>query len=326
MGKKLQRNSIFVIIIAAILLSLPAMVNYDSYILSLLIVTGITTVLVSSLRLVFTAGVYHIGQAAFYAMGAYLLHFFILLGGLSFWAALLAAGIASALIAWGLSYAILRVKGVYFALLSIAFVEVVRLTIINVIGAEAVVVSTPPPNAIIIPHLFTIDFASRVDFYYLVLGLTAITLFVLYRIEKSRLGLSLKFIASNYDLAESIGINTVKYQAFTLTVCSFFAGIIGGFFASYNTVISPGAFSVWYSIIIVIIMMAGGIDSFWGPPLGAIVLTILPTFIPSGAPEKIFYGVLIMIILFFLPKGLVSLAAVLKIKGGRKMSQNPLLD
>lgn len=322
MNKKLPNKLILYAIPAVIALAIPAMVNQDPYILHLLIITGITMMLVTSLRLVFSAGIWHVGQVGFYAIGAYIAHFLVVRAGVSFWAALPIAGLGAALIAWSFGYVTLRVRGVYFAILSIAFVEVVRLTITNVIGAQSSIVSTPPPNPIITP-LFTIDFATRTDLYYLMLGLLAITLLFLYSLEKSRIGRTLKIIAQSGPLAESIGINVMRYEVLAFTIASFFGGFAGAFFASYNVIISPEVFTVWYSIILVVIMIVGGVYSFWGPVIGAVILVIIPTFLPSGAPEKIFYALLIIVILFLLPKGLVSLPETIRARRSRQRSTQP---
>ena len=171
MSNRLSLNLIYLAIAACIAFAIPTIVRFDSYILHLFILTGITIILVTSLRLVFITGIWNVGQAAFYAIGAYTMHFLVKWAGLSFWIALPITGIAAAVVALGLGYVTLRVKGVYFAILSLAFVEIVRLAITNAIGAQNTIVSTPPPSAIIIPHVLTMDFSGRADFYYLMLCL-----------------------------------------------------------------------------------------------------------------------------------------------------------
>ena len=155
------------------------------------------------------------------------------------------------------------------------------------------------------------------------LGLLAITFLFLYSLEKSRIGTNLKIIAQSTDLAESIGINVMRHQVLAFTICSFFGGLAGGFFASYNVIISPEGFTVGYSIILVATMVVGGMYSFWGPAVGAILLIIIPQvvpIIPAGFGEKIFYGVLLVLILFFLPKGLISLPETIKARLSRRRS------
>jgi branched-chain amino acid transport system permease protein len=297
--------------IAAFVGAIPVIVGFDDYIIHLFIITGLTIVLTSSLRLVYRSGIWHMGQAGFYAIGAYCIHFLEELGGLTFWEALPITGFCGALIAVGLGFVTLRVKKIYFAVLSIAFVEVVRLAITNIVGAKSSIVSTPPVNSIVLGRFLDISFASRSANYYFILGLVIITLLCLWRLERSRYGFNFTLIEQNEDLAESIGVNALWHQIGAFAVCSFFGAISGGYFAAYNGIISPDGFSVWYSITLVIIVIVGGADSFWGPVIGSVLMIIVPTFIPAGAPEKIFYAILCLLVMYFLPRGLITLPGVI---------------
>lgn len=312
MNRKLLRKFAPILIPAAIALAIPPMVSYNNYILDLLIKVGLTIILVTSLRLGFITGIWNAGQTAFYAIGAYGLYFLMTGAGIPFWPAIPLAGLIASAIAWGLGYVTLRAKGIYFCLISIAFVEVIRLTIVNTIGSYSSIVAIPSPDPIVIPYLTTIDFTARVDYYYPMLGLVAISLLFLYSLEKSRLGTTFKFIAGSESLAESIGINVLWYETLAFTIGAFFAGMAGGFFASATMVIDPDCFTVWESILLVFIMIVGGANSFLGPVIGAIVLVILPTFLPSGPPAWIFYATVAIFTLYLLPNGLVNLPEVIR--------------
>jgi branched-chain amino acid transport system permease protein len=205
------------------------------------------------------------------------------------------------------------VKGVYFSILSIAFVEVVRLTLTNTMGATNSVLATPLPNPISIPHILTIDFTSRVHFYYLILAAMVFTLFVLHKIEFSRLGAIFRSIEQSELLADSIGINVMRYKVLALCICSFFAGLAGALFAPYVKIISPESFTVWGSMVLLILMIVGGMGSFWGPVVGGIVLTVLPEILPTGPiADRIIYGSVIVLALIFLPKGLISFPEIVR--------------
>jgi branched-chain amino acid transport system permease protein len=199
--------------------------------------------------------------------------------------------------------------------LSIAFVEVVRLTFINVLGSRNRVMTAPPPDSITIPYLFRTDFTNMLDYYYLIMIFMIFTLSILYKIEISRLGAILKSIAQSDLLAECIGINVMRYKVLALSICSFFAGLTGGLFAPYTKIISPESFTVWTSMLLLILLIVGGIESFWGPVIGAIILTIIPEFLPTGPiVDRIIYGSLIILTLRFLPKGLVTFPEVARQK------------
>ncbi len=299
----------FVLVI--IILILPLIARNETYLLHIIIVASIYSILATSLRLVYTANVWLVGPVAFYAMGAYGLTL-VTRTGLSFWLCFPLIGVAVAIIAWGFGYITIRVRGLYFAILSIAFTEVVRLTIVDTLGAHTML-TVPPLDAISIPHLFVIDFASKTDYYYLFIALLAITLFILYRIEKSPIGANFKAIAQSEDLAESLGINAVRHKVLALSVAAFFAGIAGAFFATYNQTISPQSFTVGASMMVLILMVVGGTGSFWGPIIGATFLTIAPEYLPvNPVLEYAIYATLVILILYFLPGGLVSLPQVIQ--------------
>ena len=297
---------------AVVLLLFPRLINNDMFVLNMVIMTGIYIILTVSLRILFMTGIWHVGQAAFYAIGAYALIFFTKPVGLSFWASLPLAGIAATIVALAIGPLTLRVKGVYFCILSIAFVEVIRLTFMYSQSAENRILRALPPDPISFGSLFTIDFTTnRAFYYYLILGVAAITLLILYRIENSRLGRILKSIEKSELLAKSIGIDTIWYKVAAFCICSFFAGIAGALFASYNVVVSETSFTIWLSMTFIVQMVVGGMGSFWGPVLGTTLLTIVPEYLPTDPIfDKIIYGCLLIIILTFLPKGLIALPSV----------------
>jgi branched-chain amino acid transport system permease protein len=255
-------------------------------------------------RLIMVSGAWFMGHAAFYAIGAYGLVLLRTKAGLDYWTALPLAALLASAIAILLGYATSRVRGIPFAIISVAFVEVVRLTIIKVkwIGGHKALTSLPPEP------LMGIDFSSKIEFYYLVLILVLFSFLILWLVEHSPVGGTLKTIAENESLAESLGINTTRYKVFTLTLCAFFGGIAGGFYAPYVAVTGPTSFTLNTSIIILFNIVVGGMGSIWGPVAGAIFLTLLPEFLPGRAGfQNILYAAIVLATLFFLPQGIVSL-------------------
>ena len=304
-------KSAFPLIAIIILLILPVMIS-DAYVLHIVITVGVAVMLATSCRLTMLPGLWNISIVAFYGIGAYAVYMLMANLDLSFWLALLTAGVISGIIALGLSYITIRVKGLYFALLSIAFIEVVRLTIIEIPflgGFKAITV--PPIAPIVIPHVFTIEFVSKVPFYYLMLLLLAITLVILYRIDKSRIGTILESIADSEPLTESIGINTTRYKVLAFSIGSFFAALAGGFNASYSHVISPQGINLWTAMVIFIAVVVGGMGSIWGPVIGAGLLTVLPEVLRSAVYwEPLIYAIIVILVVFFLPGGLITLPGV----------------
>jgi branched-chain amino acid transport system permease protein len=270
----------------------------------LLIMSGIAIVLGVSNRLILVSGAWFMGHAAFYAIGAYGLVLLRTKLGVSFWLALPAIGFVAAVVALGLGYATSRVRGIPFCIISVAFVEVVRLTIIKIdfLGGHRALKCGPPDP------IFGITFSSKIHYYYLILFIAAASIFLLHLIEKSRVGSILKTIAENESLAESLGINTVRYRVVTLAICAFFGGIAGGFYAPYVAVTGPTSFTLVTSTVILFYIVVGGFSSIWGPVVGALFLNFLPEVLPSRAStQNILYAATVLAALFFLPNGIIGL-------------------
>lgn len=301
MSKKNLIRHVPLLVLAIIILILPLVAPNERYLLHIIILASIASILATSLRLVYTANVWLVGPIAFYAMGAYGVTL-ATRAGLSFWLCAPFIGILVAIIAWGFGYVTIRVRGLYFAILSIAFTEVVRLTAVDTLGASTTLIAPP------IPSLFGIDFSSYRNYYYLFIALLAITLFILYRVEKSPIGTNFKAVAQNESLAESLGINAVRNKVLALSIAAFFVGITGACFAPYNQTISPQSFTVQASMIVLMLMVVGGVGSFLGPIIGAVVLTFLQNYLPvNPVLEYSIYAALVILILYFLPGGLVSI-------------------
>lgn len=301
-------KSTFLLILAVILLVLPIIIS-DPYMMHIVIMVGIFIILTTSLRLTTIPGLWNLSIIAFYGIGSYAVYLLMTRLGLSFWLALLAAGIVAGIIAWGFGYVAIRTKGMYFCLLTIAFVETVRLTITEIpfLGGYKTLM-VPPIDPIVIPHLFRVEFVSKASFYYLILILVAITLVVLYRIDKSRIGANLESIADSEPLAQSIGINITRYKVSAFCIGSFFAGIAGGFNASYSGVVAPEGITLWASMMVFIAVIVGGVGSVWGAVIGATILAALPeVFRGAVYYEPSLSSIVVILVVFFLPGGLITL-------------------
>jgi len=297
---------------AAILLALPFILRDYPFILHLIIMVGIYGIIATGLRVIHSANVWFVGPAAFYAMGAYGIALLTGKLGLSFWLCIPLIGVGVILFAWGFGYVTLRVKGIYFAILSLALVEVVRLTLVNTLGTHRLLLA-PPPNSISIPGLFAIDFSTKTDYYFLMLVFLAITLFILYKIDKSQVGSALKAIAQNEIVAESLGIRVFRYKVLAFCISAFFGALAGIIFAPYNQTISPESFTIWASMLIIVQMVVGGMGSVWGPLIGATLLIILPELLRvEPFIQKVAYACLVILTLYFLPGGLVSIPEVIR--------------
>ena len=250
------------------------------------------------------------------AVGAYTSALLVMKLGLSSWAALIAAGAAAGIIALLAGYPFVRVKGIYFAMVTIFLAEVIRLIAEqwrSLTGGSSGIISIPRPDPIVIPGLLNMDFASKVDFYYFILVLVLVTLLILYAIEHSRIGMTWLGIQQAEPLSESVGVNTARFKVLAFSIGCFFAGVAGAFYSQYIAAITPSTFGFFYAIYVVVYMIVGGAGRFSGPIIGAIILTLLPESARALKEYQpfVFAGVL-MAVIFFLPGGLVSLPQQLK--------------
>jgi branched-chain amino acid transport system permease protein len=299
-----------------ILLFLIPIFVKSGYYLHILIIVGINIILTSSLRLIATTGQFSLAHAGFMAIGAYTSALLVMNLGLSSWAALPLGGVVAALIALLVGYLFVRVKRVYFAMLTLFMGEVIRLVIVewrDLTHGSSGLLNIPHPNPIVIPGLLNIVFDSRVPYYYFILVLVLISLLFLYRIDSSRVGRTLLAIQQGDFVAESVGINVTGFRVFAWCVGCFFAGIAGSFYAHYVLVLTPVSFGVLQAIYVVVYMIVGGRGRFSGAIIGAFVLTLVPEVFRALKEYQpfVFVGIL-FIIIFFLPGGLVDLPELVR--------------
>jgi branched-chain amino acid transport system permease protein len=286
------------------LLLLPFLVR-DDYYLHLIILSGIYSVLCMGWVLILRAGQFSLGQAAFLAIGAYTSAILTLRFSFSPWWGLLAGGISAALVASLLGWIVLRIRGLYFAVITLAFNGAVQLIPANIDYLGGWLGLSPIPSF----TLFGIDFAEKTPWYYLVLALVGLSALVSWRIEHSKIGRYFK-ATGNESLAESIGINTVGYRMLAFVIACLFAGLAGGIMAPYLTYVSPGDFSVSKSIQVQIQSTVGGTGGLAaGPITGATLLIILGEVFRAYAKglEPLLYGLLLLVVIFLLPDGLISM-------------------
>lgn len=249
-------------------------------------------------------------------IGAYTSTLLVMKLGLSSWAALVLAGFAAAGLAFLVGFPFVRLKGIYFAMITLFLAAIIILNAEQwrgLTGGSSGITNIPRPDPIVIPGLLNMNFASKPDFYYFILVLTLATLVILYAIEHSRIGLTWLSIQQNDSLAESIGVNTAALKVLGFSIGCFFAGVAGAFYSQYMSVVNPGTFGFGLAIYVVAYMIVGGVRRFSGPILGAFLLTLLPEFFAGLERYQPFVFVaILMLIIFFLPDGLIDLPRRLK--------------
>lgn len=306
------------LIIVVLLFAFPSIMHSD-YWLSVLISVCIGVLLASSLRTINLIGHLSLGHAGFMLIGAYASALLAKEVGLSFWVTLFIAGLLPAALALMIGYPFLKVKGVYFAILTLLTATTIRLIAWSVhwTGGQLGLTDIPPPNSIKLPYVGAVEFSQGANYYYLTLLVVLVSLLIMFKVERSELGRRWAAIKSNGDLAESVGMNVIGLKIVVFTVGCFFAGIAGALYAHYWQLLganATGTFGLLASIYVVLYMIVGGREHFLGPIVGAVVILILAEFSrPLGAYQPVVTAVLALIVVFFLPGGLVSLPSRLGI-------------
>ncbi len=303
-------------LIPAIIFALLPLWMRDPYHLHLTIVMGTYIMATLGVRLILNCGQWNFGQAGFMAIGAYAAAILATNTDLTpFWATAPIAGLITALVALIIGFPALRAKGLYFAILTLAFSMAVRQAVIafsGVTGGHFGIHDIPPPASIQFAGLL-LDFGtSKIAQYYLMCSLVAITILVMYRLDNSRFGMVLRSIAGNDTLVESVGVPALRYKLIAFVISSFFAGLAGAYSAHYTWMAHPDFFTVWESLYIIVYVVFGGASTIPGVILGTSVLIGMMEALKllAGYREIIYAAILILVILF-LPKGLISISSVI---------------
>lgn len=264
------------------------------------------------------------GQAGFMAVGVYTSDILASnLVGLPVWASLLIGALAASAFGALVGFPALRVKGIYFAILTLAMGSAVReLILLNPFGLTSAPrqfsLGIVPPEPIGIVGL-RVDFSGKVANYYLALALLLVTLAVMYRLDRSRLGLLLRSFSQSDVLAQSLGVNVARLKVFAFVISCFLAGLAGAFYTHYLLYADADLFGLWQSVYLVIYVVLGGTRYLMGPVVGSFVLIVLVEllrglpYLPenkAAAIQAVIYAVLLILMIFLLPRGLLSLGEV----------------
>jgi branched-chain amino acid transport system permease protein len=245
-------------------------------------------------------------------IGAYISAILALNMGWTPWITIPLGGLAAMITAGIIGFSFSRLRTIYFSMASL-FLGVMITKLVGVFpkltGDMTGLMSIPGLNEVTIFSLLQINFAaSRIPYYYYFLILSLLTLLILYRVEHSRIGLTLKAVAQSHLAASSIGINERAVRILALAIGCFFAGIAGASYAHYVTFISPSTFGLMPSIYLIVYLIVGGTGNFVGPIVGTTVLYLIPHLMSElkGFAPFVLGGVLILSV-FLLPQGMVSL-------------------
>lgn len=303
--------------IAALLVPLVA----QQYAVHIFVLAGIYLVMAIGLSLVSGfAGQLSLGQAAFYAIGAYISALLTINLGISFWLALLAGTVFAGLMGIVLGLPTLRLSGVYLTVATVGFGEIVRLVLLNwtpVTRGAMGVRGVPPPS------LFGFLIDSPFKYYYLVLAAVGISLFVASRIINSRVGRAFISVADKEIAAQSVGINPTYYKTLAFVMGACFAGAAGSLYAHYIGYIHPDAFTQAESIMVVTIMAVGGVRSLMGITVSSIVLVTAMEYLRAFSEFRlIMYALMLVLSLIFMPNGVGGVASMLIARARQKSGRS----
>ena len=294
-----------------ILLCLMPLIVRGDYYLHVLIAIYYHVIYATTYRFILRTGQFHFGAHAFIGIGAYASVLLVMRAGFSFWVAMPAAGVIAAFFAVLIGYPALRLKGIYFAIITWGFGDTLRFVYMRFkepFGGALGIFSIPEPNPIPIPWVGTIDFSEKTHYYFLALTLMMITLYILHRMEKSRFGLIFGAIREGDKLARVVGIHIMNYKVLAFAVCSGLAAMAGSFYAHYTYYISPLDFSVMLTIYLAIYYVVGGLDRHYGAIVGTVVLMLAgEIFAGYSHYQLLMYSGFLILVLLFLSGGLISI-------------------
>jgi branched-chain amino acid transport system permease protein len=297
----------------AALIALPHGLSFSQQ--EILVFMTINVLLVASYRLLTLTGEWSLGHVVVMGVGAYASALCSLSFGIWVPVSMLLGATTAALVAMGLSYPLFRMKGFYFLIGSFAAGEVIRLLWKRMRepfgGPKGLKQIEPMPNFDLGPLHF--NSFEPVSYYYFALAVVAASLWLLWRIERSPVGLTFHAVHWQDRLAEASGVNVRAWRTLAFVVASGFAGLSGALLAHYIGTINPNSFDVEQMVFVLTWAIVGGTTTFYGPILGCIVLTVLNEIVlrEMGFEQMrpLIYGLVLILSVLFLPKGLESLVA-----------------
>jgi branched-chain amino acid transport system permease protein len=265
--------------------------------------------------LTFYIGRINIGQGAFALIGAYVSAILVVKADWSFWISLPAAGLFSAVVAILIGLPILRLRGVYFAMITLVLTQVVTLTALAlpITNGARGISNIPLPSGISVFGIPILpDFAAmentKLAFYYTACIIMLLTYAALYRLVNSRLGHLCRSMQQNEELASSIGVNISYIRIVIFAISSFFGGLGGAMFGSIAQSVYPSSFQVADSVNFMLNCFLGGLGYVFGPMLGTLVLYFgWDLLFEFGKYQMLIYSTILIVIIRFLPNGLLSI-------------------
>lgn len=301
--KKVSRPALVVLLVLAVLFPFIAGMYQTNIVTTALmyVILGLGLNIVIGL-----GGLLQLGYAAFYAVGAYTYGILNTRFGLNFWIALPLGAVLAMLFGILLGFPVLRLKGDYLAIVTLGFAEICRIVLENWNDFSS---GPSGINKIARPPLFGIKLTvpqSVIYLYFITLALVVLTVFVVRRLENSRLGRAWEAMREDSVASEAMGVNLTITKLSAFALGAFWAGLVGVLFAAKTTFINPASFTLMESILVLCIIVLGGMGSTAGVIIGALIIILLPEYLRAFTQYRmLLYGSILILMMVFRPGGII---------------------
>ena len=315
MEKNIKKLSLlFIVLFILLLCFIPFFAG--TYLIHLFILVMIWAVVAASWdMLIGFFGIFSFAQVAFLALAAYFSGIITIRYQISPWIVLLLDLLFIAIISFIIGWTIIRLKGAYVAIITVCFVKISQLIISNWTK-----VTRGEKSLWGIPTIFSGE-KMQLKYYYCILVLSLMIFIFMYYMSKSKYGYAAKAIKEAPSAAESLGINIQTFKIFGFILSAVMTGIVGWFYAHYINVLSPSLLDIDSMVTVLVMGMLGGIGSIFGPAIGSFVITFSLEYLRDiGAYRFLLYGILMIVIMLYQPKGLYGMIMTIKnkIEGDKK--------
>jgi len=288
------------------LFALPLVIDND-YIMALGISFAAMSVLAGGLNLIYGyTGLLSFAQVGFFGIGGYTATLLVVDRGWSLWAGVAVGGVLCIAVALLIGYSSLRLSRHAFAIVSLSFALLCAIVARDWPELTRGSMGIPglPTPVMDLPGGLRWRIVDPSDFYYLLMGFAVIAHGAIYLVVTSRLGRAMRAIKLNEPLAQSQGINPLSYRLLALSLSALLAGIVGGLFVFYLTIIDPSIFDFYYIETMLISVVIGGPGSFWGVLASSAVLAVLPDMLRFTTDLRmVLYGVALIVAMLIFPGG-----------------------
>jgi branched-chain amino acid transport system permease protein len=302
-------GTVLTLVAFALLVALPYLAS-TSYTIQLATIALMWVLMAQGLNVIQgETGYVSIAQAGFMGVGAYASVLLVLRFGFPVWGAMLLAPLVASLLAAVIGFPTLRVKGHYFAIVTLAYNLVIFIALSNAVsltGGEGGLSGIPRPESLTLPFFGIVSFRNRVNYYYLTLAVAGTGYLCAWLISRSGFGRVLRSIRQNEPLAEAVGVDCRKYKLVAFVISAAYAGAAGALYAHLIGFINPTPFAPEASLNTILAVIVGGSGTVAGPAVGAFIATFLPEFLRVGETARfIAYGLILIVATIYLPRGLV---------------------